>query len=171
MALLQDSTKFQAVVKQDIHVTSKENPMRILAFGESALIHSSLASTDSIASLIGASPTSWVPLGSSSHYLECSSWCLSDSVLRRWPSQYFPFFQCIFHPSCLLGGPCTPAKRRTKDPGSQLCILISKLCFWASTSKVRVPACLSCVSLSMPTTTKSASLGNPVHVCKAPQNW
>lgn len=148
---------FQALEKQDIYVTSKENPMRISAFWESTLTHSSLASTDSIASLIRASPTSWVPLGSSSHYLECSAWCLSDSVLSRWLPQYFPFFQCIFHPSRLLGGPCAPAKK-TKDPRSQLCILISKLCFWVSTSKLRVSRsscralCLSCVSLSVPTT-------------------
>lgn len=146
MALLQDSTKFPALAKQAIHVTSKENPSGILAFWGSTLTPSSPASTDSTAPLTGASPTSWVPPGSSGHYLEGSAWCLCGPVLSLWHSQYFPFFLCVFRSSHLLGGPYAFANRRTKDPRPQLGILVSTLCFWASVSTASVP----CAGLRAP---------------------
>ena len=119
-------------------------------------------------SKIGAFLTSWVPPGSSGHYLECSAWCLCDPVLSLWPSQYLSFSLCVFHSNHLLGGPYAFANRKTKDPRAQLCILITKLCFWVSVSTASAPCaglralCLSCVSLSTPTASKSASLGNPM---------
>lgn len=168
MALLQDATKFPALVKQAIHLTSKENPFGIQAFWGSTLAPSSPASTDSIAPLTGASPTSWVPPGSSGHDLEGSAWCLCDPVLSLWHSQHFPFFLCVFHSSHFLGGPYAFANRRTKDPRPRLCILASTLCFWASASTAGVSRaglralCFSWVSLSTPTAAESASLGNPI---------